>query len=137
MLVAEAMTSHPVSLPPTATAKKAAAAMRDNDIGDVLVVEKNGQLRGIVTDRDLVVRVAAEGKTTSKLADVCSGDMWTVGPMDGLEQAVETMREHAVRRLPVIDENEKVIGVISFGDVARHMDEKSAIARISQAQPNH
>src|SRR5947208_2229880 len=106
MLVAEAMTSHPVTLPPSAPAKKAAAAMRDNGIGDVLVVKRGGELCGIVTDRDLTMRVVAEGRRmTAKLQDVCTPAPITISASEGLERAVETMEQNAIRRIPVTDDN--------------------------------
>lgn len=136
MLVAEAMTSDPVTLPPTATAARAAAVMRDNDIGDVLVVDRGGALCGIVTDRDIVTRVAAEGrKPTTKLKAVLSEDVVTITSMDALERAVELMRERVVRRLPVVN-GAAVVGVVSLGDLAHQLDRDSALADISAAQPN-
>lgn len=138
MLVAEAMTSHPVTVPMSATAARAAAAMRDNDIGDVLVVDRSGRLQGIVTDRDIAVRLAAEGrKPTAKIKDACSTDVCTIGPMDGVDNAVEVMRSHALRRLPVVDDDGKPLGVLSLGDAAHYLDPNSALAAISHAPPNH
>jgi CBS domain-containing protein len=136
MLVAEAMTSHPVTLPPSATVADAAAAMRDSDIGDVLVVDGSGTLCGIVTDRDIAVRVAAEGrKSTTKLKTVLSEEVATVTTMDPLERAVEVMCERAVRRLPVVNDG-AVVGVISLGDLAHQLDRDSVLADISAAPPN-
>jgi CBS domain-containing protein len=136
MLVAEAMTSHPVTLPPSATVARAAAAMRDSDIGDVLVMDRGGALCGIVTDRDIAVRVAAEGrKPSTKLEAVLSEEVVTVTSMDTLERAVELMRERAVRRLPVVNDD-AVVGVVSLGDLAHELDRDSALADISAAPPN-
>jgi CBS domain-containing protein len=137
MLVAEAMTSHPVTLTPSATVKTAATTMRDKDIGDVLIVDRSGTLQGIVTDRDIATRVAAEGKrSTAKLKDICTPDPITIAPSAGLERAVEIMREHAVRRLPVCGEDRKPIGVVSLGDAAIRMDDRSVLADITRAPGN-
>src|SRR4051794_21758929 len=123
MLVAEAMTSHPVTLTPGATVKQAANTMRENDIGDVLIVDRKGQLQGIVTDRDIAVRVMADGKGGSaKLKDICTPTPVTISPSVGLEQAVELMRDNAIRRLPVVDEEGKPVGVVSLGDASLRMD---------------
>jgi CBS domain-containing protein len=138
MLVAEAMTPHPVTVTPSTTVAKAAAAMRDNDIGDVLVVDRAGHLEGILTDRDIAVRLAADGrKAGAKVKDAYSTDLCTVTVMDGLDAAVELMRSNAMRRLPVVDNDGKPIGIVSLGDAARHLDRQSALAAISQAPPNN
>jgi CBS domain-containing protein len=138
MLVAEAMTTHPVTMTPTSSVKSAAQAMRDNDIGDVLVVDRAGDLCGIVTDRDIAMRMAAEGKKgTTRLSSVLSDNPITIAPMEPLETAEAMMRGNAVRRLPVVDERDGVIGVVSLGDLAHELDEHSCLAEISDAPPNN
>jgi CBS domain-containing protein len=140
MLIAEVMTSHPVSLKDKDTAQQAAAQMRDKDVGDVLVVDGKGKLRGIVTDRDLAVRLVAEGRSPKsvKLGDLCSDQaIATLTVMDGAEQATAMMRERAIRRIPVVDEDDKPVGIVSIGDLARYDDPKSVLAGISKAEPNH
>jgi len=138
MLVAEAMTAHPVTMPPTATVAQAAAQMRDHDIGDVLVVDSAGHLQGIVTDRDLTVRLAADGRPTSaKIKEAMSTDCCTIGPSAGIEAAVELMRTHALRRVPVVDDEGTPVGVLSLGDAAHVLDPKSALAAISHAPANN
>jgi CBS domain-containing protein len=138
MLVAEAMTSHPITLTPSATVKQAAAKMRENDIGDVLVVDRSGQLCGIVTDRDITLRVAGDGKRpTAKLEDICTSDPVAITGNEALERAVEMMCEHDVRRLPVIDGKGKLVGVVSLGDAAMKLDQGSILADISKAPPNN
>jgi CBS domain-containing protein len=138
MLVAEAMTSHPVTLTPSATAKTAAASMRENGIGDVLVCDRSGHVQGIVTDRDIATRVAAEGRRpTAKLKDICTTEPVTISASAGLEQAVQVMCENAIRRLPVVDKDDKVVGVISLGDAAMKLDDHSVLADISRAPANN
>jgi CBS domain-containing protein len=114
----------------------AAAIMRDNDIGDVLVVQ-NGQLRGIVTDRDIVVRAIAAGRhpAGTAVAEVASPALHTIGVDDTTERAAEIMSEFALRRLPVI-EDEHIVGIVSIGDLAQAEDPESALAEISSAPPN-
>jgi len=134
--VKELMTTSPVTIPPTAFAWDAARLMKERDIGDVIVVDGD-RLRGIVTDRDLVVRVLAEGRDPSSttIGEISSENVKTVGPDDPAEEAVRLMRQQALRRLPVID-NGKPVGVVSIGDLAVERDPDSALADISAAAPN-
>jgi CBS domain-containing protein len=134
-LVRELM-AEPVTLPGDATLTEAARLMRDADIGDVIVADGERPL-GVVTDRDIVVRGIAEEHAPSDttVADVCTRDLVTVSPDDPVEQAVRLMRQVAVRRLAVVD-GDRLVGVISLGDVAIERDESSALADISAADPN-
>nr|WP_199702035.1 CBS domain-containing protein [Jiangella rhizosphaerae] len=135
--VADVMTREVVAVPVAASVADAARAMRDHDIGDVLALDE-GLVWGIVTDRDLVVRVLAEGMDpdATTVADVCSGDLVTVRPGDDAGRAVELMRSAAVRRLPVVDDQGRPQGVVSLGDLALASDPRSALADISAAPPN-
>ena len=132
----DVMTPNPVSLPGTASVREAARAMRDQDIGDVIVVENN-QICGIVTDRDIVVRTVAETRdpAATTLADICSYALTTVSPDDSIEQAVRLMREKAIRRLPVVAGG-RAVGIVSLGDLAVARDPDSALGDISAAPPN-
>ena len=134
--VEELMTPDPISLPQNASILDAAQQMRDASIGSVVVLD--GQtVCGIVTDRDIVVRgVAASrdpGSTT--LADICSRELTTLSPEDRVGTAVQLMREHAVRRLPVVKQG-RAVGILTLGDLAIEEDEKSALADVSAAPPN-
>ena len=132
----DVMTPNPVALPGTTSVHEAARAMRDQDIGDVIVIENN-QVCGIVTDRDIVVRTVAEAQdsATMTLADICSHALLTVTPTDSVEEAVRLMRTHAIRRLPVVEEG-KAVGMVSLGDLAVERDPDSALGEISAAPPN-
>ena len=134
--IRELMTPNPVSLPGTASVHEAARAMRDQDIGDVIVIE-NHQVCGIVTDRDIVTRTVAgaQDPTATTLADICSHALLTVTPTDSVEHAVRLMRTHAIRRLPVV-EGGKAVGIVSLGDLAVERDPDSALGEISAAPPN-
>lgn len=116
--------------------REAARRMRSADAGSVIVLDR-GQLAGILTDRDIVVRVVAEDRDLDiAVREVCSGeDLATVTPDTSIEDAVEVMRERAVRRLPVV-EDDHVVGIVSIGDLAIDRDERSALADISAAIPN-
>jgi CBS domain-containing protein len=106
----------------TATAEdsveSAARTMRDRRVG-CLVVMRQGRASGIVTDRDLVVRVIAEGRDPSsvRVGDVVTYDPITVSVHEGIESAVERMRLHGVRRLPLVDEDSVVVGVVTADDL--------------------
>lgn len=136
--VRDVMTKNPLTLPADATIVEAAISMRDADIGDVLVTKNgNGELAGIVTDRDIVVRALAENMKPgqTKLDDILSGRLVTISPDEEVEDAVRVMREEKVRRIPVM-ENGRAIGLISLGDLAEARDPKSALGEISSAPPN-
>jgi len=134
--IRDIMTSSPVTLDADSTVNEAAKAMKQNNIGDVIVLS-NGQVKGIVTDRDLAVRVLAEGRSPqdTKLAEICSGDLAAVSPDDDVDRAIQLVRERAVRRVPVI-QNGKAVGVVSIGDLAIERDQRSALADVSAAPPN-
>ena len=134
--VSELMTSAPVSMRPAQPLTEAAKAMREQGIGSVLVVD-DGQLKGLVTDRDIVVRAVADGRDPGQtpLADVCSPDLVTVAPNDDADTVVQRMRERRVRRVPVVDGG-RPVGVVSIGDMAIERDERSALADISAETPN-
>ena len=136
MMVRDVMTRNPVSCETTTTIVAAARMMRDHDIGDVLVCDGQ-QLRGIVTDRDIVVRCIAGGADVgrSTLGDVCTGNVMAVSPDSSLEDAARTMRECAVRRLPVIEDG-RTVGIVSLGDLVVEVDPRSVLADISAAEPN-
>ena len=134
--IRELMTPNPVALLGTVSVHEAATAMRDAQIGDVIVIENN-QVCGIVTDRDIVVRILAETRdpATTTLADICSHSIVTVTPTESVEEAVRLMRTHAIRRLPVVDGGQAV-GIVSLGDLAVERDPGSALGKISGAPPN-
>ena len=135
-MIREVMSPDPVMVADTASVQDAARAMRDANIGDVIVL-KAGTICGMVTDRDLVIRSVAEGHDPKsvKVGEICSSDVATLSPDDPVEKAVQLMRDKAVRRLPVVERGQPV-GVVSLGDLARIKDGKSALADISAAEPN-
>jgi len=134
--VREVMTAKPVALQAGTTLVEATRAMRDHDVGSIVLLEDD-QVCGIVTDRDIVVRAVAEGRdpVTTVLSEISSDRIVTVSPQDPVERAVALMREHAVRRLPVVEDG-RPVGIVSIGDLAVDRDPESALGRISAAQPN-
>jgi CBS domain-containing protein len=136
--IRDVMTRDPISYPESTTLADAARAMRDRDTGDVLV-EKDGSICGIATDRDIVVRAVAEGRDPAEmtLGEICTHQVTTLSQDDSVESAIHTMREKALRRLPVCDENGHAVGIVSLGDLAVDRDPSSALADISAAPPNN
>jgi CBS domain-containing protein len=135
-IVRDVMSGDPVCLDPGTSLCEAAERMAERDIGNVLVVDDGG-LRGIVTDRDIVVRALAQHRDPEQttIGEILSGDVVTVEVGDSIEYAVDLMRERALRRLPVCADGEP-IGIISIGDLAETRDPASALADISTAPAN-
>lgn len=135
--IREIMTEGVVKLPSSATLFEAARQMRDADVGSV-VVEDEGRVVGLVTDRDLVVRALADGRDpgTTPLSEVASTSLVTVSPDDDMDLAIEIMIERSLRRVPVLERG-KVVGIVSLGDLAIERDRLSVLGHISSARPNH
>jgi CBS domain-containing protein len=102
---------------------EAAKLMRGEDTGIAPVVDGE-RLVGVVTDRDIAIRVVAEGRDphTTKVDDVASQDLVTVDPQQDFDEVLRLMAQHQVRRLPVVEEDGKLVGIVSQADVARHAD---------------
>jgi CBS domain-containing protein len=115
--IRDIMTRAPVCMAPAESAAAAARVMKEQGIGTVLVLD-GGQLRGLVTDRDIAVRVLAENRDADdvRLGDICSEDFAVLGPDDDVAAAVQLVCERAIRRIPVI-ENGQPVGVVSTGDL--------------------
>ncbi len=134
--VAEIMAHSPQTVQADAPVEEVARRMRDADTGDVVVLDGDA-LVGIVTDRDIVLRVVAEGRgADTPVREAFTADPTTVTPDTRIEQAVELMRDRAVRRLPVV-EGDRPVGVLSLGDVAIERDEDSVLADIRAAAENN
>jgi ATP-dependent Lon protease len=138
--IQDVMTKQVHSVSEDASIREVARLMRDQKIGDVLVCDAQGKLCGIITDRDIVVRaVADEGNDLDQLRakDICTADrIVTLQPTDGVDEAVRLMTEKAIRRIPVV-ENEQPVGIVTIGDLAAQLDADSALGQISQAAPNN
>jgi CBS domain-containing protein len=134
--VRDMMTTSPRTLDTDAGVVEAARAMLDENIGDVIVCEGE-TVRGILTDRDIAVRVVAEGRNPAEtsVGDVCSGDLATVAPDDDLDDAVNLMQRHAVRRIPVLEDG-RAVGILSLGDLAIERDSDAVLENISTAPAN-
>jgi CBS domain-containing protein len=122
--VREAMTANPRSVEPSVPVAEAARLMRSEDVGSLPVVEGE-RLVGIITDRDIVVRVVAEGRDpeSTNLSELISRDLVTVRPDEDLDEALKLMARHQVRRLPVVEDGGRLIGIVAQADVAQEADE--------------
>ncbi len=122
--VRELMTADPEHLNADDTLVTAAQRMRDADVGSLPICDADGQVTGIVTDRDIVVKCIAEGgdPSTATVGSIASEMVYTVGPDDQIENALSVMEDHQVRRLPIV-ENGKLVGMLAQADVARTMSE--------------
>jgi CBS domain-containing protein len=135
MQVRDIMTPDPVGVYYDQTIAETARVMRDAGVGAVLVV--NGEsLSGVVTDRDLVIRGLADGAgPDSPVGPLCSEKLVGVDASAALADAGRLIREHSVRRLPVID-NGQIVGIVTIGDLAASADPDSPLAAVSGARAN-
>jgi len=122
--IREIMTSNPSTVEHDQPVVEAARIMKQEDAGVVPVTE-NGRLAGMVTDRDIAIRVVAEGKDpqSTTVREVASTDLVTVDPQQELDEALRLMAQHKVRRLPVVEEDGRLVGVVAQADVARAGDD--------------
>ena len=123
--VRESMTANPCSIDADKSVAYAAKMMRDEDVGIAPIVEGD-RLVGVLTDRDIAVRVVAEGRDPEqvKVTEVASRDLVTLDPQQDLDEAIRLMARHQVRRLPVVEEDGRLVGVLAQADVAKDADER-------------
>jgi CBS domain-containing protein len=113
------MTSNPTTIEPSTPAREAARILKSENVG-ALPITEDGKLAGMITDRDLAIRVLAEGKDAdTPVGEIASKDVVTVDPQQSLEDAARLMAEHQVRRLPVVEEDGKLVGILAQADVAQ------------------
>jgi CBS domain-containing protein len=134
--IREVMTSKVCSIDADQPVAYAAKMMRDEDVGLAPIVEGD-RLVGTLTDRDIAVRVVAEGRDpeTTYVRDVASSDLVTVDPQQDLDEALRLMAEHQVRRIPVVEEDGRLVGIVAQADVARQSDDRrtgEVVEQISQ-----
>lgn len=124
--IREVMTTNPRTVEPTTPIVDAARMMRDEDVGPIPIVENN-QCAGILTDRDIVLRVVAEGRdpAATTVGDVASRGVITIDPEQTLDEAARLMAQHQVRRLPVCEEDGNLVGIIAQADLALTAPEKT------------
>jgi CBS domain-containing protein len=140
----EVMTKNPVCCLPSDLATKAAELMKSEQIGSIPVIEneQTKKLVGIVTDRDLTLRIVAEGldAKSTKVDAVMTRKVVTCRPEDDLQKALDAMSVHQLRRIPVVDNDNKIVGIIAQADVATRVNQPQKTAEvvkeISQASGN-
>jgi len=106
------------------TVADAAKKLRELDVGAMPICGEDDRLKGMLTDRDIVVELIAQGKdpASTKAIELGGEEVVTIGADDSVDEALRTMKDHQVRRLPVIDE-QRLVGVVSVADLAKNIDE--------------
>ena len=137
LLLRDVMTVRTRSLSGEDTCEYAATQMRELNVGFIMVCGDSGELIGVVTDRDLVMRTMATGDdpSTATLRSICSRDLVTFSPEQTVATALAAMRRRAVRRVPIVSESGVPVGVVSLGDLAQRLHPKSLLCAISAAAP--
>jgi CBS domain-containing protein len=135
--VREVMSAAPETVDIDTSVREAAEKMRVADIGNVIVTE-NGQVRGILTDRDIAVRAVSEGKdpNAAKVGDIMTPSPVTIEPSESVKAAIDLMHQHDIRRLPVVQKGLPV-GVVALADVSMSPRAQPLLADISTAPPNN
>lgn len=130
----EVMTQNPVCSLPDDMATQAAELMKSNQIGSIPVIEneQTKKLIGIVTDRDLALKIVAEGRDarTTSIASVMTRNVITCQAEDDLQRALDAMSDHQLRRIPVVDKDNRIVGIIAQADVATRADQPEKTAEV-------
>ena len=139
--VRDVMTANPVTVSEKDSVRDAARIMAREDTGVVPVVDGK-KIIGLITDRDIVVRLVAEGKecTNAKVTDAMSKNVRSVRDDASVNEVLELMKSAEIRRVPVVNQNQELVGIVSIGDVAQtNRDGKvgETVEKISQAPPNN
>jgi CBS domain-containing protein len=119
--IRELMTENPRTISPGDSVADAAKLMRDEDAG-IAPIADGDRLVGVLTDRDIAIKVVAAGKDpqSTKATEIASTNLVTIDPQQDLDEALRLMAQHQVRRLPVVEEDGKLVGVVAQADIARH-----------------
>ena len=118
--IRDAMTTNPRHVETATPVAEAAKLLKSENVGSLPVTEGD-RLVGMVTDRDIVVRVVAEGKDvqSATVGEIASRDLVTIDPQQDLDEALRLMAKHQVRRLPVVEEDGRLVGILAQADVAQ------------------
>jgi CBS domain-containing protein len=135
--IREVMTADPRTVESGATVAEAAREMRDGDVGSVVVIE-NGKVAGIITDRDIAVRVVAQGldPDATKVREAATMPPVTLTVDQSVDDAIRLVREQEIRRIVVV-QDDRAAGIVSLGDLAIERDTDSALAEIASEPPNN
>jgi CBS domain-containing protein len=128
MKAKDIMTQNPRVVTPETTAQEAARLMQSEDTGVLPVVEseQSRRLVGVVTDRDLALRVVAEGKSSAQVREAMSSGVRTAKPDDDMKDVMDLMAREQVRRIPIVDDSGAVVGIVAQADIVREADDKRA-----------
>ena len=131
--IREVMTANPSSVEPSTPVAQVAQLMQQENVGSVPIVE-GGKLVGTITDRDITIRIVAEGKDpqATTVGEVASRDLVTVDPQQNLDEALRLMAQHQVRRLPVVEEDGRLVGIVAQADVATEAPPEQAGQTVEQ-----
>lgn len=135
MTCAEVMTPSPTTAKPQHTATEAAEAMRREDCGLVPVVSDSNKLIGVLTDRDIVIKVVAEGRDPrgTAVSEVMSTDLVTCLPQETIETAMEQMATRQVRRIPIVESDGSLVGIVAQADIATRLSSPQHTGQVVQA----
>ena len=133
-ICSEVMTQNPVCCLPTDSVSKAAQLMKSEDVGSIPVIEDEQTMKliGIVTDRDLALQVVAPERDpgSTQVEDVMTYEIITCRATDDVQKAVDAMAQHQLRRMPVIDGDHRIVGIISQADVATRVEKSEEVAEM-------
>jgi CBS domain-containing protein len=123
--VRELMTSDPSTIDANQSVSDAAKLMRDEDAGIAPVVDGE-RLVGVLTDRDIAIKIVAEGRDpqATNVREIASTDVVTIDPQQDLDEALRLMAQNQVRRLPVVEEDGRLVGIVAQADVAEHASDR-------------
>ncbi len=140
MKLGKLMTRQVEVVAPSASLRQAARMMRDHDVGPVPVVE-NGRVVGILTDRDIAVRAVADGRDPEKttVADIMTRDVDCCREDEDVEAAAQLMSDRQIRRLVVLDREQRLAGIVSLGDLALAVDSPAMVSAVLEdvSKPGH
>ncbi len=130
----EVMTKNPVCCLPNDIVSKVAQLMKSKDIGPVPIIEneQTKKLVGVVTDRDLALKIVADGRDpkTTRAEEIMTRKVVTCHAEDDLQKALDSMSEHKLRRIPVVDNNNRIVGIIAQADVATRLNQPEKTAEV-------
>ena len=134
--ISQVMTSNPRGVETSTPVAEAARIMKTEDVGSVPILEGD-RLTGMLTDRDIAIRLVAEGKDpqSTTVGEIASRDVVTIDPQQDLDEALRLMAQHQVRRLPVVEEDGRLVGIVAQADVATQGDDArtgQVVEQISQ-----
>lgn len=142
MDVTSVMTPNPASCSPETSLREVARLMLQNDCGEIPVVDPTQRLLGVITDRDIVIRVVAEGRDTNsvRVSEVMTTPVTSVTTDAGLAHVIEVMETRQIRRVPVIDQDGKLVGIVAQADIALTGKDKktgSVVEEVSRPGSRH